>query len=73
MEKGADLGLKSHVQQQTLNTFRKKNSGIYTLPLVLLLPRTDGRKRLNTCTYRYAPHNDVSVNDRIYDGGPIRL
>jgi len=24
--------------------------------------------------HRYAPHNDVSVNeDRIHDGGPIRL
>jgi len=23
--------------------------------------------------YSYAPHNDVSVNDRIYEGGPIIL
>ena len=26
-------------------------------------------ERVYVCMYRYAPHNDVSVND----GGPIRL
>jgi len=54
------------------STLLRNVGGYLSVYTGLHASRLESRFKYFFTKYRYAPHNDVSVNeDRIYDGGPI--